>query len=217
MGERLKKLIGKHRELEMTQIEVSKAIGIDRATLNRICNDKQSIGFEAFKQFCEKFNVNPQWLLWGTGEKFIDKEATEPYSRHDPLERIMLFALQSFNNVYEQEDIVVEVYLRFLTSIERSSLYVLKGTEEEVKKARDRYNVLIRERSELFRLMRSSSQGFLLSFLEIYFQDDYHSALTSGYFPGGAPKTIPASVKTIVKKYREIADEIRSIIWPDRR
>lgn len=74
MNERIKKL---RSHLELTQEEFSSKIGLSRNFIAQVESGIKKPSSRTISDICEKFNVNEEWLLNGTGEMFVNlpKEA----------------------------------------------------------------------------------------------------------------------------------------------
>ena len=72
-GERIRSL---RKELNLTLEEFGERIGIKKSSLSLIENGKNNPSEQSMKSICREFNVNEEWLRYGTGEMFIalDKE-----------------------------------------------------------------------------------------------------------------------------------------------
>jgi transcriptional regulator with XRE-family HTH domain len=74
LNERIKKL---RSHLELTQEEFSSKIGLSRNFIAQVESGIKKPSSRTISDICEKFNVNEEWLLNGTGEMFVNlpKEA----------------------------------------------------------------------------------------------------------------------------------------------
>lgn len=65
------------KENKLTQEELGKLLGTSRDTITSIENCRTSPSGIFINLFCEKFKLNKNWLLTGTGEKFISDISDE--------------------------------------------------------------------------------------------------------------------------------------------
>jgi transcriptional regulator with XRE-family HTH domain len=56
--------------LKESQVEFSRKIGITQGALSQIEGNKSSISVETLERICRNFQVNPDWMLDGSGEMF---------------------------------------------------------------------------------------------------------------------------------------------------
>ena len=69
LNERIKKL---RSHLELTQEEFSSKIGLSRNFIAQVELGIKKPSSRTISDICEKFNVNEEWLLNGTGEMFVN-------------------------------------------------------------------------------------------------------------------------------------------------
>lgn len=68
MNERLKQL---RKQLNLTLEEFGKPLGVTRSALSRIENNVNNLTDTMINLICKTYNVNEDWLRYGTGEMFI--------------------------------------------------------------------------------------------------------------------------------------------------
>ncbi|GEM_PF-930788 len=91
--ERLKKL---RQALGLSQKELAERLGLHIMTISRYERGKINPSFKFIELLKEKFKVNPQWLLSGEGQMFLEpstvvrNDVVKVYDiKHLPLEEIM--------------------------------------------------------------------------------------------------------------------------------
>lgn len=75
--------IRKHRKL--TQTEMATELGITQTSLSQLEAGKNGISYEVFKALCERFDVDPTWLMDGVGEMYRSANATKKTGSVMPL------------------------------------------------------------------------------------------------------------------------------------
>jgi transcriptional regulator with XRE-family HTH domain len=63
------------KQLGMSQTEFANDIGITQTSLSQIEGEKNGISYDVYKAIVGKFNVDPLWLMDGTGEMYISNDA----------------------------------------------------------------------------------------------------------------------------------------------
>lgn len=74
MNERIKEI---RKEQKLTQQEFAKRINIKQATISGIERGNWGITERVIKDICQEFNVNEDWLRYGTGPKYIEQSEDE--------------------------------------------------------------------------------------------------------------------------------------------
>ena len=94
MNERIKEL----REiLNLTQNEIALKIGVTKSNISRIEKGITTLTERIVKDICREFNVNEEWLRFGTGEIFkeesfsLDKYAKEKVATNFDIELIKIY------------------------------------------------------------------------------------------------------------------------------
>lgn len=89
----------------LTLDKFSERIGVSRAAMSNIENERRNVTDQMFKSICREFEVSEDWLRYGTGDMFVipeDKTAAVVASiltkKDDPLYKMMV----SFAETYEQ-------------------------------------------------------------------------------------------------------------------
>lgn len=72
----IRKAIGK------TQIEFSNDVGIKQSTLSSMESMSVNIGADIVEKVCKTYNVNPSYLLFGTGEMFVPQKEYQQTDMH---------------------------------------------------------------------------------------------------------------------------------------
>lgn len=68
MNERLKQL---RKQLNLTMVDFCKPLGVTHTALSLWENGKRAISDSMINLICKTYNVNEDWLRYGTGEMFI--------------------------------------------------------------------------------------------------------------------------------------------------
>jgi transcriptional regulator with XRE-family HTH domain len=58
------------KELKLTQNEFAKMISVSQTLINYIEQDKRVVNDRLIRLICDSFDVNPQWLKTGEGERY---------------------------------------------------------------------------------------------------------------------------------------------------
>lgn len=74
MNERIRKL---RKELDLTQQEFADRLGMGRYNIAGYETKKRSPSDAVIRLICKTFNVNEEWLRYGTGEMFIEQTRDE--------------------------------------------------------------------------------------------------------------------------------------------
>lgn len=61
----------------LSNIKLAEKLGCDKGTINNYRRQKSVPSADFIENFCEKFSVNPTWIITGQGEQYI-KEGEEP-------------------------------------------------------------------------------------------------------------------------------------------
>lgn len=72
-GERVKEV---RKSLNMTLDKFGEKLGVKKAAISAIENGNRNITEQMVKSICREYNVNYDYLLYGTGEKFNDLPQT---------------------------------------------------------------------------------------------------------------------------------------------
>ena len=59
------------KHLNLSQESFGKRLGVSRSVINNLERNVTELKEPLFELFCNTFNVNPEWLLKGNGEMFI--------------------------------------------------------------------------------------------------------------------------------------------------
>lgn len=57
----------------ITQLDISKQLGVPQSYINALLNGRKSIGKKQAQKFKELFGISPSWLLTGEGPMLIDE------------------------------------------------------------------------------------------------------------------------------------------------
>lgn len=94
MNERIKYL---RKYLNITQNEIALKIGVTKSNISRIEKGISSVTNRIINDICREFNVNEEWLRFGTGEIFkeetfsLDKYAKEKGATNFDIELIKIY------------------------------------------------------------------------------------------------------------------------------
>lgn len=58
----------------LTLDKFSERIGVSRAAMSNIENERRNVTDQMFKSICREFDVNEGWLRYGTGDMFVIPE-----------------------------------------------------------------------------------------------------------------------------------------------
>lgn len=120
-GTRIKRI---RKYLDLTMEQFGKRIGVTKSTISNIENNNRNATEHMTKSICREFNVNYDWLVYGTGEMFQqlseDTEIAELVS--DVLEN------GKDNAFYE---IILEI-IRTYNELSPASQTVLKQASEKL-------------------------------------------------------------------------------------
>lgn len=76
MKERLRELI---EVLGFNQVEFANSIGLTQATISRYLSGEREINTTTILAIKAVYKVNPNWLLTGEGELFVDDLSPNPF------------------------------------------------------------------------------------------------------------------------------------------
>jgi transcriptional regulator with XRE-family HTH domain len=71
INERIKSL---RKELKLTQAEFGERIGLKKTAASRIEQEGEPINTRVVQLICSNFHVSEEWLLHGTGQKYVASE-----------------------------------------------------------------------------------------------------------------------------------------------
>ena len=72
-GERIKEI---RKDLNLTLEKFGEKVGVTKQTVSRIENGINNLTDQMVKSICREYNVNYDYLMYGTGEKFSDLPQT---------------------------------------------------------------------------------------------------------------------------------------------
>jgi hypothetical protein len=65
----------------LSNVKMGKALGVDKNTIDAYRRMTRGSNTEFVAKFCEKYHVNPDWILFGKGNKYLkEDEILEPAS-----------------------------------------------------------------------------------------------------------------------------------------
>lgn len=103
MNTRIKKL---RNSLKLTQKQFGEQIGLKPTSICDIEQSRCSVTERCIIAICSRFNVNEEWLRYGTGEMFntIDKKYDEFFSVYNSLnEPLQDFLIQTAKNLLDTQ------------------------------------------------------------------------------------------------------------------
>lgn len=116
-GERLKKLRKMLLDKAYTQGEMASFLGIHRGNYGNIEKDKRPVSGAVIEVLKSKFNVNPEWLLEGTGNPFFGPRALS--MEESRMGDIINECLQRFSQIQgEQLEILPRTSRRLVAVLE---------------------------------------------------------------------------------------------------
>lgn len=92
MHTRIKKL---RKALDLTQQKFADTLGVKRNTVGQWECGINSITDQMFKSICREFNVNEEWLRYGTGDMFL------PADRNSDIARLTKLLLNEENDSFK--------------------------------------------------------------------------------------------------------------------
>ena len=139
MNERIKK-IRKHKDVNMTQPDFGKRIGVTAAAISKMETSASNPSEQIILAICREFNVNEEWLRTGEGgdgamfELYDDTELTAMFSRYS-MDSLSKGIITSYVKLHpEKRKLFGEILKEFAGSI-------LDGDIESTK--RDLFNELL--------------------------------------------------------------------------
>lgn len=121
MNERLKKI---RKELKLTQAEFGAKLGLSHASISMIENGSNALTERMALSISNTFNVNMEWLLYGTGSMFLSKES------------FFIDELTEEFNLDEMDRNFLLSYLTLSESDRKGIKNLLKSLLEQQKKSR---------------------------------------------------------------------------------
>lgn len=113
--------VRKNKQINMTQQEFGKRIGIKSNSLSQIENGVNNATELIIKAICREFNVNENWLKYGEGDMFITLTHDEEVAMYvqdmldDTDDEISEF-IKDFIVVYQKQDDASKQVLRKLAN-----------------------------------------------------------------------------------------------------
>ena len=71
-GERLRKI---RTQLKLTQKDMAELIGVSKSYFSEMEKGKNGPGYEILYNLCTNYQINPQYLFFGTSPQFISNES----------------------------------------------------------------------------------------------------------------------------------------------
>lgn len=121
MNERLKRL---RKELNLTQGEFGSKLGVSHAAISKIEKGCNELTERMAISISNTFNVNMEWLLYGTGSMFLSKES------------FFIDELTEEFNLDEMDRNFLLSYLNLSESDRKGVKNLLKSLLEQQKKSR---------------------------------------------------------------------------------
>lgn len=78
LNERVKQL---RKALDLTMEKFGEKIGVKKSAISLIESGKNSLTEQMVKSICREFDVNEEWLRYGTGSMFIERTRDEEIAK----------------------------------------------------------------------------------------------------------------------------------------
>jgi transcriptional regulator with XRE-family HTH domain len=111
----------------LSNVKMGSLFGVDKNTIDSYRNKRSVPNIEFMGEFCKKFSVNPSWLLFGQGGKYILDEYNSA-SKPNNVVGLHQDVVTRFNNKELAKDINED-----LLDIERLSPPVFDDTGKKIK------------------------------------------------------------------------------------
>ncbi len=112
IGNRIKEL---RKKLYLTQTEFADKLNLKQATIGMYENGIRNVNERSINQICRTFNVNEDWLRYGTGEMFIKNDT------------MTLDEFAKKNNLSEDEYDIIRLYMSIDPEIRKAAIKSLKS------------------------------------------------------------------------------------------
>lgn len=122
MNERLNEL---RKSLKLTLKEFGKRLGVTDAAISRLEKGERKLTEQMVKSICREFNVNEQWLRYGTGEMF------QPVTRYTEIAKLTKTLLD------EEEDSFKNRLISVLANLTEEQWGLLADIAEKIVKEKD--------------------------------------------------------------------------------
>lgn len=119
-SERIKYL--RKEVLKLTQQEFSENLNISRSNMGNIEIGRIALTDRVISDICEKFNINEEWIRYGTGELF------SPLTRSETISKFAGELLKNEEETFKRQ--LVEV----LAQLDESEWEVLEGIARKLNK-----------------------------------------------------------------------------------
>lgn len=134
MNTRIKKL---RKELGLTAVQFGEKVGVTRSAISNIENDNRSVTEQMFKLIVSEFNVNEDWLRYGKGQMFDEKDFTlEQYAIENDLTEKEFDILKAYFSIPKDER--TKVLNHFIDNYTEIGLQK-KNDEDSVEILEDEY------------------------------------------------------------------------------
>ncbi len=85
------------------QLGLASAIGVDQGFISKVINKKQNVSYYLIRKLCFQLKYSPEWLIFGTGEKKINKPESAKLITEIQMMRTELDILHARMRAYELE------------------------------------------------------------------------------------------------------------------
>ncbi|QQL50350.1 helix-turn-helix domain-containing protein [Mucilaginibacter ginkgonis] len=85
------------------QLALAGAIGVDQGFISKVVNRKQEISYYLIRKLCFQLKYSPEWLILGTGEKKVTKQASAKLITEIQMLRTEVDILHARMKAYEME------------------------------------------------------------------------------------------------------------------
>ena len=112
IGERIKKI---RKNLYLTQADFANKLNLKQATIGMYENGIRNVNERSIQQICSIFNINENWLRYGTGEMFKKSDT------------MTLDEFAKINNLSDEELEIMRLYMSIDPSIRKGIIDGLKS------------------------------------------------------------------------------------------
>lgn len=110
-GERIKQL---RTNLNLTLEKFGERVGVGKAAISKLEKNENRLSEQMIKAICREFNVNYDWLVYGTGEMFseLPKTILDELCRQYDLDAIDRRIIQEYVKLDKQSRQVLKDYIK---------------------------------------------------------------------------------------------------------
>jgi transcriptional regulator with XRE-family HTH domain len=85
------------------QLALANTIGVDQGFISKVINKKQEMSYYLIRKLCFQLKYSPEWLIFGTGEKIINKPESAKLIPEIQMLRTEVDILHARMRAYEME------------------------------------------------------------------------------------------------------------------